>query len=159
MLGKLVDRAEHVAGADVLDPRGVAVLEVADETHAVHRVGAHLGREAAAQAVCAGDHCGALALLRCVDARQQRRNRAMRRKQRERRRHDPQQQRPRIEAVERSRRPSQENQQADDRQPAEHDVGELAGGCRAFATRTARKGQRENEQRKNQVVPVETPLE
>ena len=64
-----------------------------------------------------------------------------------------------VEAAKRLRRPAEQQQERDDREPARYDVAGQPGGARRAAREAAGKGQREHEQREDEVGPVEPSVE
>ncbi len=140
-------------------PVDAAIVEVAGEPDPVHRVAAQLGGELLAEFVRADDDRAGQQVFRGKDARQDLRDQPMCGKQRRRRRRHPHRDRARVERIERARCPAEQREESGDRQPAEQDVDGERAAARCAACRPAGKGKREDEQREDQRMAVDSPLE
>ena len=162
VIGEARQAAEVLPVGELLQPAGGAVVEVAGEAHAEHRVAQPLG-ELAAEVVGAGDHRHLAHAFHRQHARQHDRQQAVRGEQHRGSGERPGEQHALVEDLDGVGRPAEQEQQADDRHPAggdvEHQLARRAAGAGAVAPAAAgdAAGKRhgEHEQGEDQAGAVE----
>src|SRR5205823_11954221 len=154
--GQLVDRAQDRADTPHRLHRalGAAVIEESRDAHPEQRLAADLLCQSAAQSAGAGDDCYTLRARGGEQAQQQLGHAQVRRAAGHGRGDEPRAQHARVEDLHGARRPADEQQQRDRREPPDDDLARQRAD-RARARRSTWKGEREDDQRQYEIRTVE----